>query len=151
MAIDDELVGGAVEDNDIYEVSGASLARLGVGAPELIGGRKRMSNRRYVLGFNTLAAVSGAQQLTGNPTLDFRPDRLVLVDVTANNTVVTSIKSGNIDQSLGGSIPAAAFKPEAQAVSMRGQTVRAPTAIVISVTMAAAGALQGCVFGLADQ
>lgn len=145
----DDLVGD--DSRDIYEVSGEALTRLGVGAPELIGAKKKNANRRYCLGFNVLAAVSGAQVLTGNPTLDFRPDRLVLVDVTANNTTVTSIKSGNVDQMLGGAAPAAAFKPEAQAVSMLGQTVRAPTAININVTMAAAGNLQGCFFGLADQ
>lgn len=142
----DDLIGA-----DDYVLSGSDLLELGID-PAAVGARarrtKRKADRRYVLGLTTVTATG---QMTGSPNLDFRPDRLVLVDSVANNTTVSSIKSGNVDQMIGGSVPAAMFSPTAINTALVGQTIKANTQVSVSVTLAAAGNCSGGFIGLADQ
>jgi hypothetical protein len=135
-----------------YEISGSELEELGISA-DLVGARRqKKADRRYILGLgsSTLGAA-GSTTLTGTPNLDFRPDRIVLVDSVANNTTISSIKAGNVDQVIGGSFPLALLSATAINTSMRGQTVKANTQIVISASLAAAGTISGGIVGLADQ
>jgi hypothetical protein len=133
------------------DISGA-LEELGIDSDLVGAALKRKADRRYILGLGSATlGAAGATTLTAQPNLDFRPDRIVLVDSVANNSTITSIKSGNVDQLIGSSFPAALFAATAINTSMRGQTVRANTQVVIGVTMAAAGTISGGIVGLADQ
>ena len=149
----EDLVGA-----EVFELGAADLLELGLD-PELVGRRKPQSrrrvqkaDRRYLLGLTAVTlGAAGGFTMTGTPSLKFRTDRIVLVDSVANNSTINSIKSGNVDQMLGGACPAAAFSPLAINTAMSGQTVAPNTAIAVGGVMAAAGTISGGIFGLADQ
>lgn len=129
-----------------------ALEELGIDS-DLVGARRRKkADRRYILGLGSATlGAAGATNLTAQPNLTFRPDRIVLADSVANNSTVTSIKSGNVDQVIGSSFPASLFGATAIGTSMKGQTVPANTQISLGITMAAAGTISGGIVGLADQ
>lgn len=146
-----------VDLSGIDDLVGARLEELGID-PDLVGARRgrgrgtAQADRRYILGLgSSTLGGAGATTLTGTPNLKFRPDRIVLVDSLANNSLITSIKAGNVDQVIGGSFPLALLQATAIGTSMRGQTVDANTQIVVAATLAAAGTISGGIVGLADQ
>ena len=101
--------------------------------------------RDLVLGFDSVAMVASlaTQNVTSQPQLMFRPDRLVIPATIAPSFLITDLKVGKNSQFLNnGNVPAECFTQAAFGVRLKMDTAQISNNISIGVTNISAGALR---------
>lgn len=102
-------------------------------------------SREYVLGFDSVATVAaaGTVNVTAQPQVVFRPERLVVSGAIAPSFVINDFKVGKNSQlAASGAVPADAFSPNAIGVRLKCDTAQISNTITLNVTNISGGALR---------
>lgn len=102
-------------------------------------------SREYVIGFDTVTTVAaaGTQNVTAQPQVVFRPERLVVSGAIAASFLINDFKVGKNSQlAASGAVPADAFGPNAFGVRLKCDTAQISNTLTLNVTNISGGALR---------
>lgn len=109
-------------------------------------------SRQYVLGMDSVVTVAAGAtiNITAQPQVVFRPERLVISSAIATSFLLNDFKVGKNSQfASSGAVPADAFAPTAFGVMLKCDTAQISNTLTMNVTNISAGALRflASVFG----
>lgn len=154
---DDDVVGDELDAllGDDYEVGARrrapqrAMARRAAPVRTSSGSVIRQStptkSREYVMGFDSVSTVAAAAtaNVTAQPQVVFRPERLVVSSAIASSFLINDFKVGKNSQlAASGAIPADAFTPNAFGVRLKCDTAQISNVITLNVSNISGGALR---------
>lgn len=148
-----ELVGGEVEDQDndalvaelVGEIGATHQPRGGNRAALKVESDKLRLARRMVIGFGPgVMAVGGSSNITSQPQVVFRSERLFVTSDIAFDLVVDDVKVGQRSQLIAaGAIPAAIFSEVSIDVFTHWDTAEVGNVLTVSLTNVGADEVTG--------
>ena len=131
------------------EIGAAPVARRLPNLPGSMGNVLRQGQpskaREIVMGIDSVATIAAGAtaNVSGQPQIVFRPDRIVIPSTIAGSFLINDLKVGKNSQFVNGTaVPAEAFTQGAFGVRLKMDTLQISQQVIFNVTNTSGGALR---------